>query len=234
MVIARGTTLMPNIHGLLAFVGLLFAPFAEMRTDSDMRQYTGALVGLGPEQQTGEAILPDHDIEIVFDVHFDNNDLVLINTTRTAINMMMDPSSGLGTGGQQRIQDAAREKLVHLLFNRKREDRKPVLFKKPYQWNQIPPEHVLEPNQPQYDESLEDRPVYSLHRGIAISGQSLIEEGPSERVLQLRESVKKLKDLAGRSSEFFSSEVVCELCNVICRHPRGVTSHLETRIHREE
>ena len=31
----------------------------------------------------------------------------------------------------------------------------------------------------------------------------------------------------------FSQEVVCALCNVQCRHPRGVAMHLRSALHRE-
>lgn len=75
-VVARDTTLMPNIHGLMPLVSLVFAPFAEMRVDRDKRQYTGALVGLGYDPTTNEALLPDYDSELVFEVDFTERDIV--------------------------------------------------------------------------------------------------------------------------------------------------------------
>lgn len=41
-----------------------------------MRQYTGALVGLGFDPGTGEALLPDHDSELVFDVDVTEDDII--------------------------------------------------------------------------------------------------------------------------------------------------------------
>lgn len=41
-----------------------------------MRQYTGALVGLGFDPSTGEALLPDHDSELVFDVEVTEDDII--------------------------------------------------------------------------------------------------------------------------------------------------------------
>lgn len=47
-----------------------------------MRQYTGALVGLGFDPRTGEALLPDHDTELVFDVEITEDDIIgVINKT---------------------------------------------------------------------------------------------------------------------------------------------------------
>ena len=41
-----------------------------------MRQYTGALVGLGFDPSTDEALLPDHDSELVFDVEITEDDII--------------------------------------------------------------------------------------------------------------------------------------------------------------
>ena len=41
-----------------------------------MRQYTGALVGLGFDPTTGEALLPDHDSELVFEVEITEDDII--------------------------------------------------------------------------------------------------------------------------------------------------------------
>lgn len=46
------------------------------RVDREMRQYTGALVGLGFDPSTGEALLPDHDSELVFDVEVTEDDII--------------------------------------------------------------------------------------------------------------------------------------------------------------
>ena len=65
----------------------LFRPFGRFpdfclhphRTDPEVRQYTGALVGLGYDPRTNLPILPDHDIEVVFDVAIDWKDLVSVS-----------------------------------------------------------------------------------------------------------------------------------------------------------
>ena len=41
-----------------------------------MRQYTGALVGLGYDPRTNEALLPDYDSELVFEVDFKEQDII--------------------------------------------------------------------------------------------------------------------------------------------------------------
>ena len=65
-VIARETTLMPNINGLIHLLTLLFSPCVEMRTDEIKRSYIGALCGLGFDN-TNLPYFPEHDIELAFD-----------------------------------------------------------------------------------------------------------------------------------------------------------------------
>lgn len=44
-------------------------------TNEERTCYTGALCGLGWNSQTQEGILPEHDIELSFDVKFDVEDI---------------------------------------------------------------------------------------------------------------------------------------------------------------
>lgn len=95
---------MPDIPGLPALITMLFTPFMELRsarhrlfaahlegsimvkpmlknvfivcsTNKERTCYTGALCGLGWNSQTQEGILPEHDIELTFDVKFDVEDI---------------------------------------------------------------------------------------------------------------------------------------------------------------
>lgn len=52
------------------------------RVDNKMQRYIGALCGLGynPEDQN-LPLLPDHDIEISFDVHFDDQDINIVSVS---------------------------------------------------------------------------------------------------------------------------------------------------------
>lgn len=44
-------------------------------TNEERTRYTGALCGLGWNNQTQESILREHDIELAFDVKFDVEDI---------------------------------------------------------------------------------------------------------------------------------------------------------------
>jgi len=74
--ILRNTTFLPNIPGLAALLALSFAPRMELRCNSRRTYYTGALCGLGSKNNcTNQAIFPDHDIEIQFDVEITMDDV---------------------------------------------------------------------------------------------------------------------------------------------------------------
>lgn len=74
--ILRNTTLLPNIPGLVALLALSFAPRMELRCNSRRTYYTGALCGLGSiDNRSGQAVFPDHDIEIKFDVEITIDDI---------------------------------------------------------------------------------------------------------------------------------------------------------------
>lgn len=232
-VVARDTTLMPNIHGLLPIVSLLFAPFAELRTDPEKRKYTGALVGLGFDPNTGQALLPDHDSELVFEVEITQDDLILINSVRTAINMALQSEedvAGWGTPAVERIQNSSRRMITNLVLKH-RETKKPWAFPRPCRWNQIDPAYKMEPEK---DKSGADCALYTLHQGIAISNRPLDEDDEARvKKAEMMEKAEWLRSLEGRSSELFTQEVVCPLCMVQCRHPRGVSIHLRSHTHRD-
>ncbi len=74
--ILRKNTLMPKLPGLASICCLLFTPQAEFRTDEKRTRYTGALCGLGYDSQG--AIYTDNDVETVFDVEIDVQDITMV------------------------------------------------------------------------------------------------------------------------------------------------------------
>lgn len=74
--ILKNTTFLPSIPGLAALLTLSFAPRIELRCNSRRTYYTGALCGLGSmDNCSGQAMFPDHDMEIKFDVEIMIDDI---------------------------------------------------------------------------------------------------------------------------------------------------------------
>ncbi|GAA6081720.1 ATP-dependent RNA helicase TDRD9 isoform X1 [Tachysurus ichikawai] len=148
-ILLKETTLMPHIPGLPAIVTMLFTPIMELRTDEEQTYFTGALCGLGSKSSTHEPILPEHDIEMTFDVKFDVGDIAEINALRETINQLVcEGPSGLLHLNPERIcslQGDARDQLLRLFCKTPhREDQTPVYYDKPKHWNQVDPSQQME------------------------------------------------------------------------------------------
>ncbi|XP_059209992.1 ATP-dependent RNA helicase TDRD9 isoform X2 [Centropristis striata] len=143
-ILLRDTSIMPDIPGLPALVTMIFTPVMELRTDEERTCYTGALCGLGWNGQTQEGILPEHDIELTFDVKFDVEDITEINALRVAINRLVcegpNGTMHLGPDRIHHLQEDCRDRLIRLFTKSPpREAVTPVYFEKPEKWNQVDP-----------------------------------------------------------------------------------------------
>ncbi|XP_031211814.1 ATP-dependent RNA helicase TDRD9 isoform X8 [Mastomys coucha] len=169
----RETSLMPHIPGLPALLSMLFAPVMELRVDRDGKCYTGVLCGLGWNSTTEAPILPEHDIELAFDVSFSVEDIVEINILRAAINKLVcDGPNGSKCLGPERIaqlQENARQKLLGLFCRLKpREKITPQWPEKPYEWNQVDPRLVME--QAEWEGTRgKSTSLYQLHTPVVLS-----------------------------------------------------------------
>ncbi|XP_068959813.1 ATP-dependent RNA helicase TDRD9 [Petaurus breviceps papuanus] len=169
----RETSLMPHIPGLPALLSMLFAPVMELRVDQSGKCYTGALCGLGWNPATGTPILPEHDIELAFDVQLNVEDIVEINILRAAINKIVcDGPKGCMYLGPERIaqlQDNARQKLLGLFCKLKpREIIVPTWYEKTYDWNQVDPKLIMEQSDRESGRG-KHAFLYQLHKLIVLS-----------------------------------------------------------------
>ncbi|XP_056151357.1 ATP-dependent RNA helicase TDRD9 [Lampris incognitus] len=149
----KNTNLVPDIPGLPALITMLFTPVMEQRTNAERTYYTGALCGLGWNSHTQEAILPEHDIELAFDVKIDVEDITDINALRMAINSLMceGPNSPLYLGPDRikSLQEDCQKRLIRLCAKSPpRESITPVYFEEPGKWNQVDPDLKMEVVQP--------------------------------------------------------------------------------------
>uniref|UniRef100_A0A8C6IAW1 ATP-dependent RNA helicase TDRD9 n=1 Tax=Mus spicilegus TaxID=10103 RepID=A0A8C6IAW1_MUSSI len=169
----RETSLMPHIPGLPALLSMLFAPVMELRVDREGKCYTGVLCGLGWNSATEAPILPEHDMELAFDVRLNVEDIVEINILRAAINKLVcDGPNGSKYLGPERIaqlQENARQKLLGLFCRLKpREKITPQWHEKPYEWNQVDPRLIMEQAEPEGSPG-KSTPLYQLHTPVVLS-----------------------------------------------------------------
>eukprot|EP00117_Sycon_ciliatum_P042977 scpid7995/ scgid0951/ Putative ATP-dependent RNA helicase TDRD9; Tudor domain-containing protein 9 len=179
-VIVRESTVMPNIKGLPALITMLFCPTLEMRTDPFHRYYIGCLCGSGSKANTDVGANPDDDIEVVFDVEFDQQDLVDINAIRHGMNIALADNGNFekvkwAGGPANRLQRVQQEKIMKL-FQR---DRKGITSlessENEYKWNKVHAEEVVHAET--LDGSLQDAgpiPFMYLHNGIRLQSDDVL------------------------------------------------------------
>ncbi|KAM9777467.1 ATP-dependent RNA helicase TDRD9 [Neosynchiropus ocellatus] len=148
---AHETSLLPHIPGLPALVTMIFTPAMELRANKEQTCYTGALCGLGWHTRTQASFLPEHDIELTFDVKFDFEDIVQVNALRSAINRLVceGPNSVLHLRPDRisQLQDECQESLLRSitdrLFTKSRDAVAPVYFEQERKWNQADPSMMI-------------------------------------------------------------------------------------------
>lgn len=84
-ILARQSTLMPNIPGFGPLVAMLFCPKMQVKCNANRSKYIGVLTGLGYDPKTNESLFPEHDLFFHFDVEFDINDFQLVRKERPHI-----------------------------------------------------------------------------------------------------------------------------------------------------
>ncbi|XP_038074406.1 ATP-dependent RNA helicase TDRD9-like [Patiria miniata] len=231
--LARDTTLMPNIPDLPALVCMLFAPVMELRADKNKTRLTSALCGLGYDPETKGAVLPDHDIEVTFDTLITSPDIAMINGIRLAINLAIGSQNaiaGWGSSAVDKIQLEAKALLLKLL-QKKREPAEPVHYGRAYLWNQVDPsDHIY------YDrdaDTAEYPKLYEFHNSITLNSW-VADEDDLRNLQEQKAHLDHLHSLANRSTVPFDKPAHCWLCETVFYTPRDLLFHLGMQTHMEE
>jgi len=158
--VARDTTLMPAVPGLLSLLILIFAPRIEFRTDERRTKYTGCVAGLGMDSRK-VPVYADHDMELVFDVEIDDEDVRMANSVRLMCNMLLKDNSA-----KYKTIEGLRERIRKELLRFVKRDREYMDQKwtrKEHAWGQMPAEYLITP-----DEDVHSDDVFSLHNGVIL------------------------------------------------------------------
>jgi len=139
-VVARDTTIMPALPGLMSIMAMTFAPKIELRIDNYNTYYTGVLCGLGTDLNSDAAIYQDHDLEIIFDTEIVDSDIIAINKIRYYMNLILRQDQTVNLM-------PAHKQVVHEMFELIKKPRKALTDeawpKDSYSWNKIPPELIV-------------------------------------------------------------------------------------------
>ncbi|KAI5707002.1 hypothetical protein M8J76_016445 [Diaphorina citri] len=223
----RETTLMPNIPGLPALLCLLFAPQVEIRANADRTKVIGALCGLGyrmTEEGKFEALYPDNDMEIHFDIQVKNRFLTLVNGLR----LMMDKAMCEEACDIREIRRNCKEQLLNLL-KLPADSADAEFYPKRFRWGQIAPEFLINPKQ----QPEETHPcqltshVYHLIWGIKLAPRTPLSINTSLIYQNLQELHNIADGVAPMKDEY------CQLCKTHLDDHQTLRVHLSTRRHQQ-
>ncbi|XP_011696838.1 PREDICTED: putative ATP-dependent RNA helicase TDRD9 [Wasmannia auropunctata] len=205
----RNTTLLPATpSGLTSLTTLIFTPCMELRRSPLGTYYTGALCGLGYDRTTGKSLFPGHDLEIIFDVDIDMNDLKMINKLRHWMNVAMhfnvrseiedeENYHDLTVNCQNKIKNAFKD-----VIYKTRNKLEPVPTSDFDKWNRYDETLFLVPAR----ETSRKNNVYSLHKALELNEKNNELEQIIKHLLELE--VLAYKD----PRETCIEPVYCKLC----------------------
>lgn len=116
---AYQTTLMPTIKGMLPLLCMLFAPRSKYRFDEDTGVILKANFGLG-WLSDGQSAYRDTDIDIHYNVEFNQEDVDIIEECRSDINSIIAMMNIIDPGQPLREkQTSLRQKIMNLIKKRR-------------------------------------------------------------------------------------------------------------------
>lgn len=74
----RNTTVMPNIHGLVALMGLIFCPRMEPKPTANGNRIGAVLCGLGAYGESTRSFYTHHDMAIILDTELSEGELSMV------------------------------------------------------------------------------------------------------------------------------------------------------------
>ncbi|KAM7364026.1 putative ATP-dependent RNA helicase spindle-E isoform 2-T2 [Cochliomyia hominivorax] len=147
--VARATTLMPNIHGFGALMTLLFCPTMQIKCNKTQTKYVAILAGLGYDEITHKSQYSDHDIVFYLDIDILPDDLELINQIRYSMDTLFHTKSyqerpNLKPG---EINDLT-TKIKHIVLRLLSKNRKYIevhVGPNDNKWEYLDPNEIIEP-----------------------------------------------------------------------------------------
>ncbi|XP_034118566.1 probable ATP-dependent RNA helicase spindle-E [Drosophila albomicans] len=213
---ARGTTLMPNIHGFTALMTMLFCPTMQIKCNKERTKYVCVLAGLGFNPKTMQSHFEEHDMVVNLDVAVLEDDIRIINQMRYTIDMLFfhsDPNQlRIATDeGRATIFNQLQSLLTRLL-NKDRSFIERNLSNSDYVW-----EPAAEP--------FGKRSILPKHCYYELEIDNM------RNFLALLANCKELYEWRNFRRDMPMRQ--CKLCNVMLESVTQLRLHLLTQLHRD-
>jgi len=139
-IMARDTTLMPNIRGLPTLMALMFAQYYRLVYNEQTKCIAGAIFGLGWDEED-KPINKQYEVELSFDIHINKDDIDLINKARRNISELLRGLEIYNPGSPRALlQEQLRQIILTLI--RKRRYGLPEISISNVNWQNPGPEFV--------------------------------------------------------------------------------------------
>ncbi|EDV94932.1 probable ATP-dependent RNA helicase spindle-E [Drosophila grimshawi] len=220
--VARGTTLMPNIHGFGALMAMLFCPTMQIKCNPERTKYVCLLAGLGFNPDTLEPYFQEHDMVINLDVGILKDDIRIINQMRYNIDSMFfnfdaNELPAVGVEGRLVIFNQLRNLLTRLL-GKDRSFIERHVWNSKYVWEDM---SDLEPPSEPYGK----RAIFPMHGSYDLESEDM------GNLLALQENCSELYDW--QNFDGVMQPRNCRLCNETLESVTQLRLHLLTQLHRD-
>ncbi|KAL7306698.1 hypothetical protein TKK_0001370 [Trichogramma kaykai] len=219
----RDTTLMPLVPGLTALICLIFAPKIELRRNSKGSHYVGALCGLGADPKRGIALMPEHDIEVLFNTEFTIDDLQNINRLRHWMNMGICVAQNEDEDLEEQAMMCQHKviQFIRTLTERNKTYQKSEKIANFDKWNLYDKTLFMRPT----NKVMKEDSVYPLHSALMLDERD-------EDIDNLVDHIEELRYMAvcdPRQSN--KIDVVCQLCDMQFFYRHDLRNHLVSADH---
>ncbi|KAI9579934.1 hypothetical protein GQX74_000722 [Glossina fuscipes] len=224
-IVARGTTLMPNIHGFGALVTMMFCPTMQIKRNKDRTKYVTILAGLGYDQNTLEPLYGQHDLVLNLDVELDMDDFKLVNQLRYSMDIILYTDPGPDerpTITSSAICDlqAKLKQIIIKLFTKNRKYIETHSSDNDNVWERFECEEILESS-----EVLGERSIFPMLPSFRLYRE---DNGRIRTLLTHCEELHTLRHFDGAMQT-----VTCLLCNQPLENVVQVRMHLLSQLHRD-
>uniref|UniRef100_A0A182VRC5 Probable ATP-dependent RNA helicase spindle-E n=1 Tax=Anopheles minimus TaxID=112268 RepID=A0A182VRC5_9DIPT len=230
--IARLTTMMPNIPGLPVLMALIFAPTCLLKKDADETRVVGLLAGLGVDPHTGASIYPEHDMSLAVDIGIDEEDIGDINALRYTMDSILhsghnEQTQLFGEYSIESLMGKVKEYIIKIL-QRERTVQDNRCMAHEFSWNTGDKSGVSNKKRPR-DKSLDiySKAIFPLYDKLNLRPL------PATRMEYLRKHCAELHLITESRVSLPKGGVLCQLCNVNLESEHALRIHFCSKMHRE-
>uniref|UniRef100_A0A182JZG9 Probable ATP-dependent RNA helicase spindle-E n=1 Tax=Anopheles christyi TaxID=43041 RepID=A0A182JZG9_9DIPT len=228
--VARLTTMMPNIPGLPALMTLIFAPTCLLKKDADGTRVVGLVAGLGIDPRTGGSMYPEHDVSLAVDISIDDNDIADINALRYTMDSILhgghnEQTPMFGEYSIESLMVKVKDYLIKIL----QRDR-PILENRSmahdFSWV-IDNPSTSSQKRPRNNTAIEmyTKAIFPLYDNLNLRPIT------ADRLEFLRQHCKDLRLLTQSRISLPKGGITCRLCNVTLDSDLTLRIHCHSKLH---